>query len=100
MCRGKHRVVTEAFVRSVAAEMNTRGDRVVPYRCPLCCAWHVGHLVPVDKLRKVLAAARALIGGLDADQRRDLVERWAPPVREETSGDSVSTGSAPPCVQP
>lgn len=41
-CAGKFAFDTLCTAKKVAKRMSSRGERVVPYRCADCEAWHVG----------------------------------------------------------
>lgn len=48
--------------RLVAARRREKGDRVSPYRCFYCGAWHIGHPPSYEGLCRIADAIRDLHG--------------------------------------
>src|SRR4051794_14946555 len=43
-CEGKRKYLTSADATAAAAVLTkSSGQKVVPYRCPFCRRWHIGH---------------------------------------------------------
>lgn len=64
-CGGK-RSYGARNARLVAERRRREGDKVSPYRCFYCGAWHIGHVPSYEGLRRIAEAIRDLHGNAPA----------------------------------
>ena len=61
---GHKRAYGDRCARLIAQRMRDQGQRVAPYRCFVCGAWHIGATPSFDQLQRIAAAIRDLHGNL------------------------------------
>jgi hypothetical protein len=57
ICTRKRRY-GRTLARTLAERLRARGQRVSPYRCPLCAGWHVGHVPSQESVTQIAQLIR------------------------------------------
>ena len=55
-CGGKQRFAAKADIKVALKRVEQRCGRMIPYRCPYCGDWHMGHRAPASASRASRAA--------------------------------------------
>lgn len=81
----------------VSSQMRARGERVSPYACPFCDAWHIGHVPSMETVARIAAAIRYQATGTDlALPDRVMATAGVHPVPQRTARPHRPDPTYPP----
>lgn len=77
-CFGKSRYDKETAVKRSRVSTDVTGETILPYRCPMCEQWHIGHEIPPLHAKKVKFTVEMYRELLSPEEWQQMCRSFAP----------------------